>query len=598
MSRYKEKLKNAAERGDVNFLESQGKRLDKYAAFVAKHAILAGTIEIVRFLVERHFLRPKKKDAALAFALQNDQRDIAAYLLKNKAILPKSRSAKLHSMHCAAIKGYVYAVEHLHIKKGVSLKISTQAGYQPVHAAASYNHVNVIKYLYRHGVSLDTASQSGNQPIHYAVVKGHVDVIHYLLEQGVSSHTQTGDGFHPIHLAAQYGRVNVIAYLLHSRSVSLDVLTRKGNQPIHLAAWNGHVNVIDYLCVQGVSLTVSDSQGNQPVHLAALEGHVNVIVSLLKNGAPLNVLNRQGRHPIHLAATGGHVNVIKYLHAHGVSLTMPNQNGNQPIHCAALYGCVNVIDYLRVQGVSLTVLNPRGNQPIHLAVLKGHVDVIKYLLAHSIPLSNDLKVSLLEAAIEKEKLNSVRCIIECIYEAGGDDDVAPYSQFNAQNFAIGEYLKEKQQQQGFIKALCDGILEKVNLLFHRENDNFIKYSVKAALRKAFNTSLLPPLMHLLPNDRETVRRSTMVAIQRCIPDNNQSLGFNLDRNIVSALGQVHIELKRRNIKSFPGAGNVLNPQEQYGQDRNKDFRQRHRQRQRQRQIDAFNRRDNNGPPIS
>jgi ankyrin repeat protein len=69
----------------------------------------------------------------------------------------------------------------------------------PIHYAAMFGNVSVLKWFWGLGLSIETKSfsflvQSGISPLHLASQFGHEDVVAFLLAIGVDRNVQTGEG--------------------------------------------------------------------------------------------------------------------------------------------------------------------------------------------------------------------------------------------------------------------------------------------------------------------------------------------------------------------------------------------------------------------
>jgi ankyrin repeat protein len=57
-----------------------------------------------------------------------------------------------------------------------------KSGYTPLHIAAHFGHVAIIRFLLSSGASVDSRTNVGYTPLHQAAQQGHTQVINLLLE--------------------------------------------------------------------------------------------------------------------------------------------------------------------------------------------------------------------------------------------------------------------------------------------------------------------------------------------------------------------------------------------------------------------------------
>ncbi|XP_017839750.1 myotrophin [Drosophila busckii] len=64
----------------------------------------------------------------------------------------------------------------------------------PIHYAADFGHLNVLKYLIKEGADINKKDKHGITPLLAAVWEGHTDCVEYLLEKGADKNGITPDG--------------------------------------------------------------------------------------------------------------------------------------------------------------------------------------------------------------------------------------------------------------------------------------------------------------------------------------------------------------------------------------------------------------------
>ena len=148
----------------------------------------------------------------------------------------------------------------------------------PLHSAAFYGHIDVVRQLLEQGENIEARrSDNGSTPFHIAARRGHTEVVGLLLEMGANIEAMTTPhGQTPLDSAALKGHTDVVGLLLE-RGANIEAMaTSHGATPLDSAAWNGHAGVVRLLLEKGANIeAMTTSHGATPLISATWNGHAD-----------------------------------------------------------------------------------------------------------------------------------------------------------------------------------------------------------------------------------------------------------------------------------------------------------------------------------
>jgi ankyrin repeat protein len=181
---------------------------------------------------------------ALKLAAWNMHLDVMKLLLENRAAIGTEYfSDGSSALHISVENNHVEAVELLAASSNFNSLLLVPP---PLHTAAKYGSVDVIKALLQVGVDVMALDLYGKTPIHFAAQNGHVHAILALTEFGANIMEKDEDGRTSIHLAAMCGHIDAIRALMLLGADPFDLDTY-GRNAMQLAEKASQVEAVELL---------------------------------------------------------------------------------------------------------------------------------------------------------------------------------------------------------------------------------------------------------------------------------------------------------------------------------------------------------------
>ncbi len=126
---------------------------------------------------------------------------------------------------------------------------TNQFGQTILHQAAKHNRLDIVEFLlnnYTDTINISALDHAQYEPIHYAAAYGSIALIKCFIQTGKAINTPTNQGLTPLHIAASCGRLDMAHYLVQ-HGANIHATTTSGKKAMDLAAQNKHYDVARYL---------------------------------------------------------------------------------------------------------------------------------------------------------------------------------------------------------------------------------------------------------------------------------------------------------------------------------------------------------------
>ena len=239
------------------------------------------------------------------------------------------------------------------------------------------NGLELADFLLAEGADPDLQSSDGG-PLHQAATYDHVDVLRLLLKHGADP-TIDDCGWSPLSKAVRYNSPGAIDVLLEANIADQAKAIEMRTTALWVACRQGSRERALPFLEAGVDINKRDAVGHTPLIMAIKGKNVPLARLLVRKGARHDVGVDQGRLPLHLAAKAGFDILVRDLLRAGAPPDKRDGKGDTAMCLAAAAGHEKAVKQLLDMGASRDVDNKYGETPLDLAEEKGHKELVKML---------------------------------------------------------------------------------------------------------------------------------------------------------------------------------------------------------------------------
>ena len=229
---------------------------------------------------------------------------------------------------------------------------------------------------------LNKKDQGGNTPLHFAAAYGRLEIVKFLLENKADSSLKNNEGKTALQIADSnkiYSNSPGVYINIVNALSPISKMNEKGNTALHFDASDGKIEKVKDLLTKGADPDMHDIEGNVALHFAVASNQFEAVELLLKYKASPNEANIEKTTPLHVATVRGNFEVVKLLLAHGADNSLMNIEGHTPLHLAAADGNAKIVEFLLKEKADPSLKNNQGETAFDFAFSYGRVEICELL---------------------------------------------------------------------------------------------------------------------------------------------------------------------------------------------------------------------------
>lgn len=253
--RLVQKLREVGSKTDV--LDASGESL-------VHAAVRIHSAEILKYLLSLGVdvnLANASKETPLRVAIITGMADIAACLIGYNAKVTEVDVRGRSLLHLASSKNDCL-VGRLVLKQ-LNVNIRDCEGATPLHLAAEFGCLEMIKLLLNKGADVNAQDADGYTALHISCSKKNLDILKFLIYKGASLSLPTCHGNYPLHIAASHDNQQAMNFILECEGFKhINTRNNDGQTLAHCAAERASDQLFSHLVKSKfVDLTIVDGFG-------------------------------------------------------------------------------------------------------------------------------------------------------------------------------------------------------------------------------------------------------------------------------------------------------------------------------------------------
>ncbi len=250
----------------------------------------------------------------------------------------------------------------------LAVAAGSDAANQQLFKALQAQDPETALYALSEGADARAHEPDGTTPLHYAAHYADLRLIKALLAAGADPNVQNNFGSKPLAEAATTGNAEAIRLLLQG-GADVEAKNPEGQTALMVVARSGKVEAARELLKAGANVNAREGWSDQSALMwAAAEKHPEMIRLLIKSGADVNARGK-----------------IREWARRITSEPRPkgmNRGGLTPLLYAAREGCTPCAKELLAGGADINLADPDQTTPLVVALMNLHFDFAMFLIDH------------------------------------------------------------------------------------------------------------------------------------------------------------------------------------------------------------------------
>ena len=333
-------------------------------------------------------------------------------------------------------------------------------GATPLHFAAFYGHLDIVKILVENKAELECENIRYETALFISIDKEHEDISKYLIQKGANVNLTVPDRSGPLFMAICNGQVNVVKLLLQngSKEVNLECIMNEEEScmPLETAIWKNSLEIVTALLEHGADpnhLTNNPDAYYFPAIDQALKiANLEIVQMMLKHGADADLFLERAmkqtdiynKFEIDLEEEEG-------IERENIILAFLNHGANCTIWEAIESKYVDIVKALLMHGAETDVVNSQEMTPLHITIEKHYTKMSTLLIQFG-------------ADVNARDPNS-KTPLHYLYEHGTGEFFNPIEEFQ-----LLEYLIQYGANPNLKDDEGDSVIE--HILYHEDETYF------------------------------------------------------------------------------------------------------------------------------
>ena len=194
------------------------------------------------------------------------------------------------------------------IEKGANIHLSREGGFNALHVAAVKGCRESVRFLLKNKIfDVDEASKThGRTAFHCAASFNQVEIMKFLMKEGADAAlTETRRRRSALHLAASRGSIDAAKFLIQEGIIDIDQKSAGGATAFLVSIMSNQVRMMKFLKSKGADIEMTGEQGNRPLHIAVRTRNEEVVKFLVDNGASTKAETEKNKTALAIAIDKG-----------------------------------------------------------------------------------------------------------------------------------------------------------------------------------------------------------------------------------------------------------------------------------------------------